>query len=232
MRKILTLLASLAFLEQSSAQEPKRAWEFTTDLVQLSFLNINVGVDRRLNKHSFGVFAAYRPSLKQSGTVQATTGFGGDYFSQNSWNWLYESTTIGVRYKIRPWPKRGIFWELDAFYRYWWFDRKQTYFDNRGYFDGLRSERQQVQGLKLLLGSRLFVNKQPQGRNRLIMEGFVGPGCRWKTIQFLTHEGMVGDTYRTEYMQHYNSFIPALEFGIRVGLGVHGKVGSTDDNPE
>lgn len=227
MRKTIALLASMALLEQTSAQEPKRAWEITTDLVQLSFLNINVGVDWRLNKHSFGVSAAYRPSLKRSGSVQAVImGLGGDYFSQNSWNWLYESATIGVRYKIRPWPTRGIFWELDAFYRYWWFDQKRSYFDNvESYnFDGLRSERQQVQGIKLLLGSRLFVNKQPQRRNRLILEGFVGPSCRWKTIQFTTHEGMVSDSYRTDYTQLYNFFIPAVEFGIRVGLGVDRKV--------
>ena len=56
---------------------------------------MNVSVERAVPYGYHGILLAYRPSLRDEGEVYGIQGQFGDYWNQNSWNWLYQSFTIG-----------------------------------------------------------------------------------------------------------------------------------------
>lgn len=213
----LALLPTRTFCQQDSVPR----WRVSSELLQLFFVNVNVAVERASPYGCHGVVLAFRPSMRTSGEVWGLQGQFGDYRNQNSWNWLYQSFTIGSTNTL--WLGRGQreFIRVDALYRYWWFDNKVARYGNdEGYrFDGSRTERQDVFALKVLYGPSLKRKLGKGTRTWLIIETYCGLGIRWSTARFRTHYGIVGDLPRQEYVETFRSIEPSLHTGLRMGFG-------------
>lgn len=213
----LALVPICTFCQQDSVP----TWRVSSEMLQLFFVNVNVAVERAVPYGCHGVILAFRPSLRAGGEVGGLQGQFGDYRNQNSWNWLYQSFTIGSTNTLWLGRDQREFLRIDALYRRWWFDDKVARYENdEGYrFDGFRTERQDVFALKVLYGPGLKRRWGKGKRTWLIIESYCGLGIRWSTARFRTHFGVVGDLNREAYAETFRSFEPSLHTGFRLGLG-------------
>jgi hypothetical protein len=216
-------IASLALvpLRMFAQQDSVPTWRVSAEMLQLFFVNANASVERAVPYGYHGVLLAYRPSLREGSEVGGIQGQFGGYTTQNSWNWLYQSFTVGSTNTFWLSRDQSEFIRIDALYRHWWFNDKMASYDNvEGYrFDGLRTERQDVFALKVLYGPTLKRKLGKGKRNWLIIESYCGLGIRWSTARFRTHYGIVGDLPRQEYVETFRSIEPSLHTGFRMGLG-------------
>ena len=176
-----------------NAQDARTAipqWTFGTEISQTAMLHLNVRAQRRHQRWAFGIHGGYGPSSWSEGEIPSG-GAGSSYFSINHRNWMYQAVTIGplVRYHFAA---GGLsFVELDAFYRVWWFDRKEVSYHNVESlrFSGLRSERQDISAIRLLWGASSAPRPDRSKKRTVIMEGSAGNGLRTRRMEFVTHEG-------------------------------------------
>ena len=163
---------------------------------------------------------SYRPSTQKEGEIRGITGLGGSYSSQNFWNHLYEAVTIGLNSKYFLSEKRTFFLEANIFFRHWWFDNKYGKFDNvEGYrFDGLRTERQNVYGLKLYIGHSFSIKSEQKVKP--IFDLYSGIGVRYKEYEFETYNGTVLDVYHNYKKDIGNYWTPTLHLGVKIGLSI------------
>ena len=214
---VLLILSSLG----STAQlDSLQRWRVTSELIQMFFLNFNAQIERNVGHGSHGLLLAYRPSMRSGGEVQGVQGQFGGYSLQNSWNWLYQSVSVGTTHKFWSGREDRYFFEVDLIYRHWWFDRKwASYPNDEGYrFDGLRSERQDVFAIKVLWGESSWLGRQRQGGRRYLLESFAGLGWRWKKQRYMTHTGAVYDEQRSDHVENYSNSIPSIHAGFRFGM--------------
>lgn len=205
----------------STAQlDSLQRWRVTSELMQVFFLNFNAHVERNVEHGSHGLLLAYRPSRQSGGEVGGAHGQFGDYSLQNSWNWLYQSVSVGTTHKFWSGRADRYFFEVDLIYRHWWFDRKWASYPNvEGYrFDGLRSERQDVFAIKVLWGESSWLGRQRQGGRRYLLESFAGLGWRWKKQRYMTHTGTVYDEPRSDHIENYSNSLPSIHAGFRFGM--------------
>ena len=208
-------------MRASAQQDTLPTWKATSEVIQLFFVNLNVAVERTVPYGSHGVLLAYRPSLRSGGEVGGLQGQFGSYGNQNSWNWLYQSFTIGSTNTMWLGSSHSDFLRLDALYRRWWFDDKMARYENvEGYrFDGSRTERQDVIALKVLFGTPWKKRIGKGKRSWLIVENYYGLGIRWTTARFWTHTGTVGDVTRQDFSETFRQTEGALHVGVRMGIG-------------
>lgn len=223
--KPLLLYAFIAFTffnQKVCAQKDTiESLRISTIPVQYFFLDFPFIIEKSYKRHTLGVLISYRPSTKSSGEIPGITGLGGEYIYQNYWNPLYNGVTAGFVSKYYLSEKRKSFLEADLFYRFWWFNNKDAIFDNvEGYrFEGTRTERQYIAGLKLLFGSS---KKLPsKSRYQPFLDTYFGLGVRYKYYQFETYDGFVWDQYYDYKKDQGNLWLPSLHFGVRIGLNMH-----------
>jgi hypothetical protein len=152
--------------------------------------------------------------------VNGGMGLFGDYLDQNFWNPLYNAITIGLNSKYYLTPKKHLFYEAHLFYRHWWFNNKDCEYDNvEGYqFDGIRTERQNVLGLKALFGSSFKINLN--SKVKPIFDLYCGIGVRYKNYRFKTYNGTVGDTYVNYWKDKGSIWKPSIHLGLKIGVEI------------
>lgn len=219
MRKILQLLGLVLLCNASFGQDSlKGNYRIMVTPTQFIFNDYTLSVEKLMGRHTLGLSLGYKPSTKEGGEVKGGSGLFGYYEDQNMWNDLYNAATIGLNSKYYFGKKQKFFGELQLFYRNWWFDNKQAIYKNiEGYrFDGLRSEEQNVYGLKLMAGRSSRILKGD--RNALALDFYAGIGLRYKTFWFKTAEGMVGDEYFGYRVDTGKRFNVGPQVGLKIGL--------------
>ncbi len=171
-----------------------------------------------------GLSLGFRPSTKNGGNlVFLPHGLIGGYTLQNFWNPLYNAFTIGLnsKYYFSKFNNDNRFIEGVLYYRFWWFNNKNCTYKNieDGSWSGVRTERQNVYGLKILLGNT-FGFKQNRKTNRMI-DLYYGIGLRYKRCKFETINGTFDEYLFLPYKLDIENFLlPSLHLGLRFGLGL------------
>lgn len=196
------------------------------------FRHANFRVHRELGRWDLGLRADYRPSFSSSISLEGNAG--GTYASSNFRNWNYQAVGLGPIVRLNLGNERRMIFELDAFHRLWWFNRKQTSYDSveSHSFNGLRSERQQVTAVRLLWGGRGRAWRISSAK-AISVEGLVGFGFRWKQLRYTTHEGVIGrnDFARTcaECIEASSYYTPSAHASVRIALVPRRDRGSAND---
>jgi hypothetical protein len=214
------MLLSIQYL---CAQETKGiTYRIMTVPTQYVFNEYNLAVERVFKRNTLGLEFGFRPSTQRSGEAQSG-GRGmwfGDYSNQNFVNKLYNGVTFGVnsKYYLSSQNKRYI--EAVVFYRYWWFNDKNCYYNNvEGYrFNGTRTESQNIFGIKLLFGRSFQL--RTSFKLKPIMDLYCGVGVRYKSCVFETDNGTVGDMYYSYKQDLLQYWIPSIQGGIKLGFGL------------
>lgn len=220
MKKTLLTVFLLVLFTFSYGQENSEKIRITTTPMQFFFYDFPISVEKRFNRHTVGLTFAYRPDTKNGGEVIGGHGVAGDYSIQNFWNPLYEAVTFGINSKYYFVKGRNFYLDARLFYRHWWFDNKYASYPNdEGYrFEGLRTERQDVFGLKFLIGHTFII--ETKGNLHPLIDVYFGLGTRYKTEKFITQNGTVYDIYYDNLLEK-NSYwipVPTPHLGVRVGV--------------
>ena len=223
MRKIILIFLILNFGFYLKAQKVELP-EFTMSTYPIQFLfnEYSLNFEKLFaQKQTAGFLLSYRPSTKNSGEFEGGGhGVFGDYSSQNYFNPYYNSFTFGLNTKRYISKRNNIYLDLLGFYRHWWFENKTISFDNEeGYrFNGLRTEHQNVYGIKLLIGNTSIISTN--SRIKPFLDIYFGLGVRYKAADFKTFNGTVNDIYY-DYRNDKNYFwLPSAHFGIKFGAGL------------
>jgi hypothetical protein len=194
-------------------------YRITVTPTQFVLLDFPLTIERVFKRHTIGLTIAYRPSIKNSGKIGGGNGNGGVYKDRNFLNPFYNAITIGFNSKYYFNTKKNLFLDANVFYRYWWFDKKDIEYDGeKDDFKGIRSERQQVVGFKLLFG-RSFQLKT-KSKVKPIVDLYCGAGMRYKTYVFETFDGTINDTYYTYYKEEMRGWLPSIQAGVKLGVGI------------
>jgi hypothetical protein len=184
---------------------------------QFFFNDYSISAEKFFGRHTIGLTLGYRPSTKSGGEIHGGSGLYGIYEDQNMWNGLYQAATIGLISKYYFGKRDRSFVDVGLFYRNWWFEKKYARYENmEGYrFDGLRTEEQNVYGLKLMVGHSTYLLKG--NSNSLIIDFYAGIGIRNKSLWFRTYDGMVDDTYYDFYNEKRSHLSVGPQAGIKIG---------------
>jgi hypothetical protein len=219
---LLYLIITFSFLHSYGQDSTRVEFSISTNTTQYFFLDFPLIFEKYYTRHTLGLLISYRPSTMNSGEVTSGKGpITGEYVFQNYHNYLYHAVTVGVNSKYFFSKKNNLYIDGQVFYRYWWFDNKEAVFENveGGYtFDGLRTEKQNILGFKLLFGKSIQIVSRH--KIRPIINMYVGTGLRYKKYRFETFNGFVNGNYYTYKEDVWSQWIPSLEFGMNIGLGV------------
>lgn len=188
---------------------------------QFIFNDYSISAEKFFKGRTIGITLGYKPSTKSGGEISGGHGLLGIYKDQNMWNGLYEAVTFGINSKYYFKRNKRFFGDLALFYRYWWFEKKYAKFDNvEGYrFDGLRTEQQNVVGMKLLAGYSTYILKGNKGS--IIIDFYVGIGLRYKSLWFRTYDGFIYKTYHDFYSERSNHFSVGPQAGFKIGYKIN-----------
>lgn len=202
-------------------------YSISTNISQYLFLDFPVTFEKYFNRHTLGLTVSFRPATKDSAVV--TGGFGAvpgtGYVNQNFHNFLYNGLTIGLNSKYFFTTSNRFYFDAHLFYRYWWFDKKYAVYKenveapSEYHFNGIRSENQNIFGLRLLIG----MSKVYREGNRImpIINLYAGTGIRYKIYNFETYNGFVNGVYFTYKKDTWSQWVPTIEFGMNIGFVVN-----------
>jgi hypothetical protein len=212
---VVTFPLLLLFVFKSQSQ---RVIEFGIKPTEWAFRNFEAYAGTGTKNLRYGLILSFRPATKNSGTVPSGgSGMAGGY-GHRYLNRLYTSYTLGVYHKRYIGATKTGFIEADIFYRNWHFSHKQARFDEDKYsFDGERTERINVYGLKLLAGQTFMLSKRAAGYN-LYLDIYLGAGIRYQDGTYETFNGLVNEIYYDYKKEHISKLWPTPQFGIKVGL--------------
>jgi hypothetical protein len=186
---------------------------------QFVFRDIPITFEKVFKRHTIGLTIEYKPSTQKSGEINSMSiGMLGGYEDQNFVNRIYNAATIGLNSKYYLFKHDKIFIDAELFYRLWWFDNRLCSFDNvEGYrFNGTRTERQNVIGLKLLSGISCKIKLTSKLKTLIDLYG--GFGIRYHYEEFETYNGTVGDIYYSYKKDIFNYWWPSLQLGVKIGV--------------
>ena len=223
-----TFIITLCFVYPTFGQDSNSVnYSISTNISQYLFLDFPVTFEKYYNRHTIGLTLSYRPSTINSAVISGGYGavLGTGYTNQNYHNYLYNAMTIGLNSKYYLTTHTNKFYiDVNVFYRYWWFDNKHATYEknvenfSEYHFDGIRSEKQNILGLKLLMGqTRVF---REGHKIRPIINLYAGLGLRYKMYSFETFNGYVNDDYYAYKKDAWSEWTPTIEFGLNVGLAV------------
>jgi hypothetical protein len=208
MRRRVHLLIALIALwagPMCRAQDMPR-YRLTCIPTQLVFLELPIALERQFGRHTLGITGAYRPALMQEGTIPGR----GPYHLQNYWNFAYQGATGGLIHKYYLRDRYGLHLETQLLMRVWWFNEKPIRYDGGDEdINGLRSERQEVAILKLLIGKSIIWHRKDAVAH--VLELFAGPSIRSKRLDLSARSGEPG--------QREVTWLPGLQMGFRIGIG-------------
>lgn len=218
-RIFINLLFILTAWHTNGQVDSIHRWRISTEYLQLCFVNVNVNLERVVRYGSHGLVLAYRPSLRSGGEVRGSFGLFGDYGTQNAWNWIHQSFTIGSTHRMDL-EKGRSFLQFDAIYRRWWLNNKWVSYPNvEGYgFDGSRTEVQDVMAVKAYYGRTAWLGRSGRNNRRYYVEMLTGLGWRWRTQRFTTHTGTVLEVERMNYNETFHQSTPSINLGMRLGF--------------
>ncbi len=82
---------------------------------------------------------------------------------------------------------------------------------------GIRTERQNVYGTKILFGNTFLFN--PNKKINPLIDIYLGVGLRYKMCKFETFDGTFQGQYYSSYdLENKNLWLPSLHLGLKVGL--------------
>ena len=215
-RFYLTLIIGNLFFLHAKSQQVVEFGIKPTEFVLLNF-EVNAAIGNK--KARYGIILSYRPSTQDSGLVKsAGTGAAGGY-GQPHFNKLYNSYTVGFYQKSYLNKDLDLFFETDIFYRNWRFKNKQARFENvEGYrFNGMRTENEDVYGLKLLIG-KTFMLTRKESLVKCYLDLYGGLGIRHQRQTFETHAGYVNDIYYDYKKERFQYIQPSVQGGVKLGL--------------
>lgn len=194
----------------------------TTTPFQFFFKEIPINIEKSFGKYTFGLLAAYRPSTSKGGVISGVNGLSGNYLHQNYWNHLYSGITVGAnsKYFFKIFEK-DWFIDTQVYYRHWWFENKECSYETAGdyKFNGLRTEQQDVFGIKALIGKTFVFDTG--GKVKPIIDVYTGIGLRYKQWVFQTYNGTVNHKFYNYKEDKDNSLNPTLHLGVKIGIGVY-----------
>lgn len=218
MRQILLVVGFIFLCSHLFGQDiQKRNYRVMITPSQFIFNDYSISAEKFFGRHTIGLTLGYRPSTKSGGEIHGGSGTFGYYEDQNMWNDLYEAATIGLNSKYYFGKKNRYFTDFCLFYRNWWFENKYAKYDNiEGYrFDGLRTEEQNVYGLKLLLGYSTYIFKG--NRNSIVMDFYAGIGFRNRDFSFKTFDGFVNDIHHDFFNESRSQLSVGPQGGLKIG---------------
>jgi hypothetical protein len=180
--------------------------QISTNFAQYYFSGLNVRYSEIRGRHRLGIDFSFRPAYCDGCPINGGDGIAGIYVDQNFFNYNYKALTIGSAFDYILRNGNG-FISAQPYFRYWWFNNKQLSYDNvEGYsFSGLRSERNCVLGIRLLVGaSRTLWDKE---KTKGSLEVSVGPGLMYRWIRFTTHRGLIGETSYQNYTERNQGIV-------------------------
>jgi len=142
------------------------------------------------------------------------------YANQNFFNPLYNAFTIGINSKNYFSKYNNLYIDGNIFYRFWWFDKKNCSYNNveDEVWSGIRTERQNVYGIKLLIGNTFQIRTNI--KIKPIIDLYCGVGLRYKTCRFETINGTFFNSLFLPYkLETENYWAPSVHFGLNVGFG-------------
>jgi hypothetical protein len=220
---ILTVILLGLYCTNSNGQDTCRSnYRITTIPFQYLFNDYSFTFEKVYsNRRTLGLTLGFRPSTKNGGDLDFhTMGLMGYYQDQNFWNPLYNAITIGINSKHYFSKYNNRFIEGNIFYRLWWFDNKNCSYNNveDESWSGIRTERQNVYGLKLLFGNSIIIRTKI--KIKPIIDIYYGVGLRYKTCKFETFNGTFDKLLFLPYnLETKNYWAPSVHLGLRVGLG-------------
>lgn len=217
---MLRLVFILAIFFSATGVQGQEVIEVNIKPFEWALLNFETGIAVGNEKTRVGVFLSYRPATQVSGEVKALgSGLAGGY-GQNHLNRLYNSYTIGLFQKTYFKKQTKFFFETNLFYRNWQFTKKYARLDNvEGYrFNGNRTERVHVYGLKLLIGRTMKLFNKRSGNTFFAIDIVAGLGSRYKTSKYETINGTVYDLFYNYLPEQEDRFIITPQFGVKLLL--------------
>lgn len=227
MKKIVALLIlfclnSTFIFAQDTA---KSTYRITTPVLLDLGMYFSLTGEKVFTSKTIGATVGYRPSTQNSGANWYNTGPWSTYQMNNFQNKLYSSFTVDIFSKFYFGERHKSFLMPDAYYRLWWFDSKDCSFSGKGgriknnydySYDGIRTERQSLVGIKLLYGRSYKMNKH--GSFRPIIEPNAGMGLFVKSYTFQTYNGTVNNIYYDYHKETGIGLYPSFHLGLNIGV--------------
>ena len=210
MRKFLLLFMLGCLLQKNSPAQDTNTTQDTTTTFTLRYIvttlpsqylfgDYPVKVEYLFRRQSVGIILGYKPATSNGGHL-------GDkvvpqYVDMNIISNVYNAVTVGLSTKFFFKKKGSAFIEGEVFYRHWWFDDKEYSFSlaNAYRFSGIRTERQEVRGGKIVFG--ITHVSSSTSRIKWVLEPFIGVGLRFKSYHFETRNGTVNDRHYDYYAE-------------------------------
>lgn len=218
MKKVFLITILLIQLVVVAQNDSTAHFRISSKISQYFFINFPFSLDIYTTPNlSFGMDVAFKPALRTTGQVLPLT-VGDDYLMQNFWNAHYNSFTLGVHTKMFVRKLEGWYVEPNMYYRHWWFTDKDVEFneyENYSY-SGIRSERQNVIGINVLVGKSFDIFRLHGIRYFIDMD--IGPGISYKQYTFTTRKGTVNGEYASQIIESGNLWKATINFGLSLGL--------------
>jgi len=187
---------------------------------QMVLRDFQVSVEKINNQFNYGITLGYRPSFQKGGEMNGGGhGLGFSYRNANYSNWLYEGVTLEGNGKYY-FNEIDLYVEAVLFHKLWWFDNKMASYSNvesTTYdFNGLRSERVNVTGCKLLFGKT--AGFWESGLWSGTVDFYAGLGIRYRNLWYKTKTINVdGSSDKTEILKD-GYWFPSLQLGCKIGI--------------
>lgn len=213
--------------KHSSAGYSRQRWMVMVRPIQFAFVEFPVIGEYSYNKNGFGLLFGFRPAYKKNLPLieyEYVERLWENYRALNYFNPLQNSVTVGTYYKV--YFLDSYLWHIktEVFYRHWWFNEKQTEyedkvrFDKQGYqFKGLRTESQDVYAIQASWGWTFQVSTK--FKYDYFIETCVGIGFRYRTFLYETRDGEFWGEPIDYNLERGHDFSPTLQLGLNMGFG-------------
>jgi len=201
---ILTVILLSLYCTNSNGQDTCRLnYRITTIPFQYLFNDYSFTFEKVYsNRRTLGLTLGFKPSTQNEGEI-TTHGILGNYSFENYFNPFYNAITIGLNSKYYFSKYNNLFVDGNIFYGLWWFDKKNCSYNNieDDVWSGIRTEKQNVYGLKLLLGNTFQIRTNI--KIKPIIDLYCGVGFRYKTCKFETFNGTFGNYLFIPYVLEF-----------------------------
>ena len=127
---------------------------------------------------------------------------------------------LGVAPSFYSKTNKTLFFSPEIFYRHYWFEDKKLFFDNEQgmRYNAIRTERNHVLGLKLLVGGNSKIVVSP--KKAIGFKLYAGLSTRYKFYKYTNVDNVLEDGHLIPFeVKQGTAFWPAaLHLGLKIGL--------------